>query len=254
MTKFNEWCIEKETPATDHRLRLLTVDPAKEAHAVKVVAKSVPDHYTSPDRVASLLARLGRIEVARHIEQKLPTKIAIKSGDLGEILCTAYLREATPFKLGIKRLRWKDHRNMAMRGDDVLAFSLGTNGKGLKVLKAEVKSRAALPTAVIQEARKALSGDGELPSAHAVAFVADRLGEAGDMELMNALDDVLLKDGFKLRQVTHMLFTFSGNDPTNLLRANLETYAGVVPQHYVALRVKSHQAFIKAVFQAAAGV
>ena len=48
-----------------------------------------------------------------------------------------------PFNLGIKRLRWKDHRNMSMRGEDVLAFNLDPKGGRLKILKAEVKSVAS---------------------------------------------------------------------------------------------------------------
>jgi len=158
--------------------------------------------------------------------------------------------EATTFKLGIKRLRWKDHRNMSMRGEDVLAFSLGPTGGALKILKAEVKSRAAMTTSVIEEARAALSGNKELPSPHAISFVADRLNEAGDAALCEALDKAQLKDGLKVSQVTHMLFTFSGSDPWNLLQKNLSAYTGAVPQQYVALHVQTHQAFIKAVFEA----
>lgn len=250
MTKFAEWCVESEIPVASHKLRVLAAKPTKQSHAVKLIAKAVPDYYAAPDRIAGLLTRLGRPEAAKYVKEKLPTSLAIRSGDLGEILCTAYVREATSFNIGIKRLRWKDHRNMSMRGDDVLAFSIGPKGKTLRVLKAEIKSRATLRSSVVKEARKALAEHGELPSAHAIGFVADRLGETGDKPLRDALDDVQLKHGFKTSQVTHMLFTFSGNDPSNMLSVNLSTYAGVVPQHYVGLQVSNHQAFIKSVFDA----
>ena len=250
MTRFAEWCSETETTVAGHKLRLLTSVPARQAQAVKLVAAAVPGYYAFPERIAGLLARLGRTAAAKYVTEKLPTSLSIKSGDLGEILCTAYVGEATPFKLGIIRLRWKDHRNMSMRGDDVLAFNLGSKGKALNVLKAEVKSRANLRTSVIKEARIALSEHRELPSPHAVAFVADRLGETGDKPLRDALDDVQLKHGFKTSQVTHMLFTFSGNDPSKLLSVNLESYAGTVSQQYVGLQVSDHQGFIRSVFAA----
>lgn len=248
MTRFTEWCIQEDIPLANHKLQVLTASPTLRDHAVTVIAASIPENYTTSERIAGLLRRLGRAEVAEHIAVKLPTSLAIKSGDLGEILCTAFVHETTTFNLGIKRLRWKDHRNMSMRGDDVLAFSLNANGRGLMVLKAEVKSRAALQTSVIKEARAALSEHQELPSAHAIGFVADRLGETGNKLLQDALDDVQLKKGFKKSQVTHMLFTLSGNSPSTMLNTNLSAYRGTVPQHYVGVRISDHKDFINDVF------
>lgn len=250
MTKFKEWCDETETAISSHALRLLVADPAKQPHAVQVIANVIPEFYAAPSRVAGILKKLGKPAAAKFIEEKLPTLLSTKSGDLGEILCNAYVIETTMFKRGIKRLRWKDHRNMSMRGEDVLAFSLDPKAGSLNILKAEVKSRVSMPTAVIEEARAALSSNKELPSPHAISFVADRLDKAGDAELRDALDTAQLKDGIRASQVTHMLFTFSGSDPSNLLKKNLSAYTGTVSQQYVALQVKSHQAFIKAVFDA----
>ena len=76
------------------------------------------------------------------------------------------------------------------------------------------------------------------------------MNQAGDTFLGDALDKAQLKDGIRVSQVSHMLFTFSGNDPLKLLKTNLQSYAGPVPQHYVGLRVDRHQDFIKAVFAA----
>jgi len=250
MIEFAKWCIDTEEPVPRHKLRRLELDAAKQARAIAAVAKAVPGYYTDPRRIADLLKKLGKPAAGAHVEQKLPTQATIRSGDLGEILCNAYVLEATPFKLGIRRLRWKDHRNMSMRGEDVLAFSLEPKTAGLKILKGEAKSRAGLSAAVVDEARAALSANNGLPSPHAIAFVADRANEAGDTVLGDALDKAQLKDGIRASQVSHMLFTFSGNDPLKLLKTNLQTYTGAVPQHYVGLRVEGHQEFIEAVFEA----
>jgi hypothetical protein len=250
MIEFAKWCVETEEPVPKHKLRRLELDAAKQARAIAAVAEAVPGYYTDPQRIADLLKKLGKPAAGAHVEQKLPTQAAIRSGDLGEILCNAYVHEATPFKLGIRRLRWKDHRNMSMRGEDVLAFSLEPKTVGLKILKAEVKSRAGMRTAVIEVARAALSANNGLPSPHAIAFVADRANEAGDTVLGDALDEAQLKDGIRASQVSHMIFTFSGNDSLKLLKTNLQAYTGAVPQHYVGLRVEGHQEFIKAVFEA----
>lgn len=250
MFDLSKWCIENEESVQKHKLLRLALDATKQAQAVGAVAKAVPSYYVDPKRIAGLLRKLGKPAAAAHVEQKLPTQASIRSGDLGEILCTAYVHAATPFSLGIKRLRWKDHRNMSMRGEDVLAFKLDPKGGPLKILKAEVKSRAGMRTDVINEARAALSANNGLPSPHALAFVADRANEAGDTALGDALDKAQLKEGIRPSQLSHMLFTFSGNDPLKFLKVNLQAYAGPVPQHYVGLRVEGHQEFIKAVFAA----
>lgn len=253
MTRFAEWCTQASIPTLPHKLQVLTADPGKLGVAAALVAEVVPDHYIMPGRLAQLLTRLKRDEVAAYVAEKLPTTMQIKSGDLGEILCTTFVHESTPFKLGIKRLRWKDHRNMSMRGDDVLAFELGEGAAGLQVLKAESKSGIKMQAGTVTKAREALSAFGELPSPHAMSFVADRLDGAEDKPLRDALDDAQLKRNLKPAQVTHMLFTFSGNDASTMLATNLAGYAGGSLQHYVGLRVEDHQAFINSVF-AAVGV
>lgn len=249
MTKYMEWCAQSAPLLQKHSLQLLTADPGRHGHAVSVVAKVIPDHYVAPQRVADLLTRLGRGAVAAYVAEKLPTGKSIKSGDLGEVLCSTYVYENTTFKLSVKRLRRKDHRNMAMRGEDLLAFELQA-GTPLKVLKAESKSRATMSSAVLKGARESLSAFGELPSPHAMSFVADMLNDEGDKPLRDAIDDAQLKTGLKQSQVTHMLFSLSGNDATTLLTNNLTSYGGPVAQLYVGVRVADHQKFIGDVFDA----
>jgi hypothetical protein len=249
LSKFTEWCVETETPVTTNTLRLLKAVPSKQGHAIAVMAAALPEYYASPNRISDLLTKLGKPAAAKYVAEKLPSKLTVMSGDLGEILCNAYVVEGTVFNRGIKRLRWKDHRNMSMRGEDVLAFRLGPKG-GLHILKAEVKSLSAMTTKTIEEARGALAANQELPSPHAMLFVADQLDDAGESDLRDALYKALLVDGVRTSQVTHMIFTFSQSNPSNLLTKNLTAYAGTVPQRYVALQVNGHQAFIKSVFKA----
>ena len=82
-----------------------------------------------------------------------------------------------------------------------------------------------------------------------MAFVADRLFETGDTALASVVDQYQLKSRIKLDQLSHLLFTFTGSNPSKLLTANLNAYTGKVPQVAVGLRVPIHQAFIKQVFE-----
>lgn len=251
MTRFAEWCAEGVVECSaPHSHTILTADASKFDAAVAIVADVVPGHFLPPSRLADMFARLQRHEVAELIQSRLPESAQLKSGDLGEVLCTTFVREKTPFTLGIKRLQFKDHRNMSMRGDDMLGFNLNLVTGKLTVLKAESKSGATMSAATVSKAREALSGYGELPSPHSMGFVADRLLDPADKALRDAIDDAQLKKSLKPKDVTHMLFVFTGNDTTTLLQTSLSGYTGAATQHYVGLRVPEHQKFIKAVFAA----
>lgn len=252
MTRFVEWCTETAVASSaPHSHTMLIADVSKFDASVAIVADVIPEHFLSPSRLAGMFARLQRHEVAKLIQHRLPESAQIKSGDLGEVLCTTFVRERTPFTLGINRLQFKDHRNMSMRGDDMLGFNLAPATGKLTVLKAESKSNAAMPASTVETARKALSSFSELPSPHSMGFVADRLLDPADKPLRDAIDDAQLKKPLKPSDITHMLFAFTGNDTTKLLQTNLTRYTGGAIQHYVGLRVPEHQRFIKAVFTAA---
>jgi len=228
-----------------HSLTILT--GVKLPAAIDEIAAVVPTHYAAEERVAQIFARLGKKRAAEYIRQKLPTSKSIRSGDLGEILGSEYIDDCTEYLVAVNRLRWKDHREMSMRGDDIIAIKTIT-GKKPEFLKGEIKSRVTVSQPVISEARKALRKNNGRPSPHALAFIADRLYEEGDYGLADAIDDAQLKNGIGLSQLEHLLFTFSGNDPLKLLAAYLEAYRGRVRQRAVGLCVSKHQKFIRDVY------
>jgi hypothetical protein len=245
---FADWCEEAEEAVGEHSLRVLTGVAANLILAVEATATVVPTHYASEERIAGLLDRLGKAGSAQYIRNKLPEGPRIRSGDLGEILATEYVSEQTSFAVPIKRLRWKDHRNMAMRGDDVIGVRMREEGPPLEFLKAESKSNATLTAGVVTKARYALDKDDGLPSPHALSFVADRLREAGEIETADAIDAAQLVEGILPVQVAHLLFVFCGNSPLSILKTDLTSYAGAIVQSNVGVRVATHQEFIKNVY------
>ena len=217
--------------------------------AQEAVVAAIPGHYVSEEHIARILERFGKHAAADYIREKLPDAKSIRSGDLDELLATEYIAERTPFTVPIKRLRWKDHRNMAMRGEDVIGIERQPGSRALRFLKTEAKSRASLTAATVAEARAALDKDNGLPSAHALAFVSERLMETGDKGLADAIDNAQLKQGVRIQSVSHLLFTFSGSDPTPQLRSSLENYGGTIPQSTVGLRVVAHSDFVRTVYE-----
>lgn len=248
MPVFDGWCVPVDHPVGDNFLRVLSGHADHIDQGVQATSAIVPGHYASEEHVAHALRRLGKPAAAALIEGKLPTTKNIRSGDLGEIYATEWIDAHSGYHAPIKRLRWKDHRNMAMRGEDVIGIFLDPQDQRLGFLKTEAKSRVALTAQVLTEARAGLDKDGGLPSSHALAFISARLLELDNIALADAIDDALLKHGVPLASVRHLLFTFSGNAPHDLLTTAINAYPGDINQWGVGLHVAGHGAFIGAVY------
>jgi hypothetical protein len=248
VVQFNDWCDSADTPVGTHCVRVMTARPADANFAVQLSAEAVPSHYAAEERIARALTRLGKPGAAELITGLLPQTPQIRSGDLGEIYATEWIDAHSGYRAPIKRLRWKDHRNMAMRGDDVIGMLLDPATQRLRFLKTEAKSRIVLHAQTLNEARAGLDKDGGRPSAHALSFISARLLELGNLPLVDAIDDALLHHGIPLGSVQHLLFTLSGNSPEALLTQALQAYPGQISQWGVGLHVDGHAAFIGAVY------
>jgi uncharacterized protein DUF1837 len=223
MVQFNDWCDSADTPLGNHHVRVMTGRPADAATGIQVTATAVPAHYAAEERIAAALARLGKAAAAQMITDLLPQTPQIRSGDLGEIYATEWIDAHSGYRAPIKRLRWKDHRNMAMRGDDVIGMILDPATQRLRFLKTEAKSRIDLRAQTLEEARTGLDKDGGLPSPHALSFISARLMELGtEAPLVDAIDEALYRYGIPPESVKHLLFTFSGNSPQALLTQALQ--------------------------------
>ncbi len=250
MAQFNDWCKSTNTVVGNHSLFLLTGEPGKLATGIEATAAVVPGHYAAEEQISHVFARLDKPAAAALIQGKLPTTKRIRSGDLGEIYATEWIdAHSGGYFAPVKRLRWKDHRNMSMRGDDVIAIHLDPESQRLRFLKTEAKSRIRLNNDVLAKARAGLDKDDGRPSAHTLTFISARLFELGNLPLANAIDEAQLKHGIPIQNVRHLLFTFSGNDPNALLTTSLQAYQGRISQLGVGLRVDRHAQFIGAVYE-----
>jgi len=132
-------------------------------------------HYVAPEITAKRVAELGASKTAELLKEHLPTTKAhsadpvdvlkaqsalkkARSGDFGEILATELTERKLGFNVPVRRLRYKDGRNMALRGDDIVAVIRDREGR-LKFLKGESKSRVKLTSTVVKEAAEALDRD-----------------------------------------------------------------------------------------------
>lgn len=246
MARIRSWATSAREKVGEHRLDYLTATEDTADTGIAWAAAAVPRQYTSSERFASILTRLGKPAAAAYLENKLPTGKRTRSGELGEIIGAQYAARELGYRM-ITRLRWKDHREMAMRGDDIVGVRATETGS-VAFLKGEAKSRARLTAATVSEADKALRRDNGRPSPHALQFVADRLHEQGEDALASRIDHALLSRRIAERQVVQLLFTFTGSNPRNILRKNTKAYEGRIQRVAVGLQVPDHQAFVAAVY------
>lgn len=215
--------------------------------------ETMRSHYDRLERIADDVQRLGYEIAAEILRAELPQTKKGRSGDLGEILATELVEEEIGLRVPVRRLRYKDGRNLAMRGDDFIGAGYGADKK-LRLLKGEAKSNKVLGKSTVTSARKVLSRDNGRCTPDSLAFVANRLLESNDdndARLGRDLRDELGLKALRADRIDHMLFTMSGNGPHPSLKDDLEG-AGTNRDHYVVnLHIEDHQEFIKEMYQKA---
>ena len=248
MTQFELWTTRAEETVGAHTLAILDMDEKDFDLAIQLLTPSLFQHYIQPKRLERALRRGGK-RAAAALSVKAPTSVRTRSGDLGEILGTNYVREELGYTTVFK-LRWKDHNNLAMRGDDLIAVRVTEQGK-LEFLKGESKSRARPSASVVKEARSALTSQEGKPNPATLAFLVNMLDESGEEDLADRIDDVLADKSVTIDQLEHLLFLFNGSDASQLLRDDLKYATATINQVGVTIRVRSHQKLIRELFDGA---
>lgn len=218
------------------------------------LVQTIRSHYDRHERIAEDVERLGYKIAAEILSELMPQTKKGRSGDLGEILATELVEEEIGLRVPVRRLRYKDGRNMAMRGDDFIGAGYGGKDEKLWLLKGEAKSNKKLSKSTVTSARKVLDRDNGRCTPDSLLFVANRLLESNDPD-ENALgrdlrDEVGLKS-LRTGRIDHMLFTVSGNGAHASLKEDLDA-AGSNRDHYVVnIHVDDHQDFIAAMYEEA---
>lgn len=200
------------------------------------------------DHVVGLKAieSLGGFPKAAHLlKNRVPQKKIARSGFLGEILATEYVSLETEFDVPVRRLRYRDTREQAMRGDDVLGFRVVRTR--VKVIKVEAKSRITLATATLVEAREGLANHNGRPNPETLAFLEFYLRDHNRDEEAEIIAN-LQKQSIRGNDVCHLVFTLSGNNPKGFLEANCDPVSNGIELRLCGCRVENHAAFVKSVF------
>lgn len=243
MPLLDPWLEEHRPDGVPTNLRIFGERDAGRAAVFPVLTETVKSHFV---RVESL-QRMGFERAAAVLKSRVPTKVSVRSGDLGEILATEYVRERTDYQVPINRLRYKDDRDTTMRGDDTFGFRR-VDGR-TQVVKVEAKSRARLSTDVVRAACNSLKRPSAHPNPSSLGFIAGILRELDRDDEAEMVESVLEKKVAD-RDLEHLVFTLSGNDPLSVLKRHTK---GTIRRSLVGIRIVDHQVFIRDVFEALHG-
>lgn len=254
MALYSKWCESTEEKNKRKHYWIYVEKKGGRDQIRKDLAETIRSHYDRLERIAEDVKRLGYKAAAEILSAAMPQTPKGRSGDLGEILATELVEEEIGLRVPVRRLRYKDGRNMAMRGDDFIGAGYDGKGEKLWLLKGEAKSNQTLGKTTVSNARRVLDRDNGRCTPDSLLFVANRLLESNDPdenELGRDLRDEVGLKSLPADRIDHMLFTVSGNGPHASLKDDLDA-AGANRDHYVVnIHIEDHQDFIAAMYEEA---
>ncbi|QIP06394.1 Hachiman antiphage defense system protein HamA [Bradyrhizobium symbiodeficiens] len=252
MPLFAEWCEYDSTVSEKKRLLRLREKAGGRTTVANTLASIMRSHYDDATRIAQDVSELGYAKAAALLSERMPRSATARSGELGEILATELVEENLGYRVPVRRLRYKDGREMALRGDDFIGVQ-NAAGQALKYAKGESKSRKTLSQDAITDARAVLARDQGRPTPISILFVADHLMDLGGEEekLGRAIRNEVATRAVTSDRIEHILFTISGNPTPKALLDDFEATSGDRPHAVIHLEVPDHQDFIQASFEKA---
>lgn len=242
MTYIDLWLEDVIQHTEPPNLKIVQERQGSRDSILPLIGISVKEHLIGAD----ILERLSFGKAAAAVRNRIPTKKRIRSGDLGEIIATDYIHGKTGFIIPLRRLCYKDDRDMSMRGDDIIGLDI--TSQPIRVLKAEVKSKALMNSSTIQNACKALENNLGRPKPSSLAFTSMMLRRERKDDIA-ILIETLQEEDLQSERLTHLIFTFSGNNPSRSCISHLHGSESVTDRRFIGLIVEDHQFFIQQVFE-----
>jgi hypothetical protein len=253
MKLYEEWCdCDRIEQGRKTYLKYVEKNGGRDA-VRKKLTEVVRNHYDTSERIAADVVELGYDGAAAILRELLPAGSRARSGDLGEILASELTQEVLDFEVPVRRMRYKDGREVPMRGDDFIGVNVSSEGGELWLLKGEAKSRRNLQKGTISEAREALNRCDGRCTPSSLLFVANRLleGSDEDAELGRLIRNEVGRKALRKDRIDHALFTMSGNTPPQALEDDLAAADAGRHHTVINLRIEDHPHFIADIYEGA---
>lgn len=247
---FDLWCHKSEALNGRKKLwRMTELEGGREAVKAKLAART-SNHYASDEEVADWIEVLGYATAATCLREQFPAGPTGRSADLGEILASELIEEQLGYVVPVKKLRDKDHREVAMRGEDVIGVAYDEEER-LLLLKGEAKSAQALSKKTVEEARAGLERHAGRPTPHSLIFLGRRLLQSENEDENEMGADIMREAANRAipkSQIAHYMFTMSGNPATNAIDDDFAAADGGRDQYAVNLRIPDHGDFVSTIY------
>jgi hypothetical protein len=251
MSIFSDWFTMRKKGNDDARLWLLREKAGERKKVLNGFCQTVRSHYDSLSNISADINKLGYRKAAKILKERLPTAPRAQSGELGEIMATEFTEDKLGFLVPVKRLRYKDGRNMALRGDDFIGIYVNQQTNDITLLKGESKSYVAINQTVVSKARAVLDRDNGRCTPISLVFVADRLMERSpvEKEIGERLRHEIALKALKPESIYHAFFSLTGNDPEQILADDLNAADKSRTQTVINIRIEDHQLFIEETYK-----
>lgn len=250
---FKTWCSWTVESIGEHSLTVLSERLGGRNAVASDLHTVLRSHYDTPKSIATDIEELGYEGAAALLREQMPEDATARSGDLGEVLAAEYVDRNTDYRVPVRRLRFKDGRDLALRGDDIIGVQLTDDGN-LGYLKGEVKSEIRMGSRTVRKARAALKKHGNGPGKPSLLFIAKRLFESGEADaqaLGRQIRNAVARNSVPDTRIEHMIFALSGHSAASFLRADLTEYDGAIVQKSVNLIIRGHAEFVALLYEGA---
>lgn len=244
---FSRWfTTDSPDPVPAGKIHYLKERLEEREHVWADLVQTVRSHYIDRDALRAYCETLGYPGAAATIEVLVPADKKSRSGELGEILATEFVNEELDVTVYLKRLRNKDERETALRGDDLIGVGFDDQQR-LKILKGEVKSRLSLTAAILDEAESKLLQNNGRPSQHSLGFVSTYL-----MGVNRTLGVAVARYNLGQLQgsLSHLIVTLTKFKPAKLFPRRLAgAYPPAIQRVLVGLVIADHKKTVERIYQ-----
>lgn len=206
------------------------------------IANVLQTGLLNPEFVQHLRESGGRTRVEEYLatrgfSQKLNTRV----GDFGEVVAAALLEDEERHLQPVRKLRYRETADWAMRLTDVFTLRLNTEGEIDALCFTSVKAGVTRPSAqTATEGYRQLVADASDAHPEIIGFVSERLYESGDYEGLARFDRMASRPE-QVTRLYRLALLFDGNawheDVIATLDANLDP---VLPEFKVYLLLASN--------------